>query len=352
MKRFLLRRILQGLLIIWGIVTVLFLIFNLLGDPLAVMAGEKSDEATRNAIAKAYHLDQPLGIQYLLYLNDLSPIGIIQSSDPDLEQQHYLTVIPGATKSLTIKWPYFRRSFATGDSVAAMILSRLPGTFILAFAAMIFATLLGTGLGFLSALYKDRIADRAITFFTLLGISAPSFLVAVILIRIFAVDLGGYTHLNVSGYMVEEEIFGDGYYLVLKNLFLPALALGIRPLAVITQLTRSSMIEVMSMDYVRTARAKGLSEKVVLFRHAFRNALTPVVTSVSGWLASLLAGAFFVEAVFDWHGLGKLTVDALGTNDYPLIIGCCIVMGVIFVCINILVDLLYVKLDPRVKLTA
>lgn len=351
MRKFLLRRLMQGILVMWGIVTLLFIIFNLLGDPLAVMAGEKADEETRAAIAKAYHLDQPLWAQYLLYLNDLSPIGLIRADDPDKEAQSYVGLV-GTGTELAFKWPYMRRSFTTGDSVAAMIMSRLPGTLILAFAAMVFATAVGIGLGMISALHKDRWPDRLITFVTLLGVSAPSFLVAVILIRIFAVDLGGFTHLNVSGYMFEERIFSEGYDLVWRNLFLPALALGIRPLAVITQLTRASMIEALSMDYVRTARAKGLSEKRVILGHAFRNAMTPVLTSVSGWLASLLAGAFFVEAVFDWHGVGKLTVDALGNNDYPLILGCCLFTGLLFVVINAAVDYLYTRLDPRVRLSA
>lgn len=349
MKRFLLRRFLQAGLVLWGIVTLLFLIFNLLGDPLGQMAGEKSDEATRAAIAKAYHLDRSLGMQYVLYLNDLSPIGYIDREDPDLDQQSYLSLFG---TSLAFKLPYLRRSFAKGDNVGSMILQRLPGTFILAFAAMLFATLLGVLFGVIAAIQKDRWPDRLLTFITLLGISAPSFFVAVILIRIFAVDLGGWTHLHVTGFIFEDQVFGDGYYVNFYNLVLPALALGIRPLAVITQLMRGSMIEVMGSDYVRTARSKGLKEKTVVLRHALRNAFTPVATSVSGWLASLLAGAFFVETIFDWQGLGKLTVDALSANDYPLIIGCCIATGLIFVVINLAMDLLYARLDPRVRLSA
>ena len=149
--------------------------------------------------------------------------------------------------------------------------------------------------------------------------------------------------------MFEENIFEEGYSIQWRNLLLPALALGLRPLSIITQLTRASLHDVLSADYVRTARAKGLSERVVLMRHAMRNALNPVLTSISGWFASLLAGAFFIETIFDWQGLGKLTIDALGAKDYPVILGATILIGIIFVLINILVDILYSLLDPRVK---
>jgi peptide/nickel transport system permease protein len=185
---------------------------------------------------------------------------------------------------------------------------------------------------------------------TLLGISAPSFFVAVVLIKVFAVFLRDVTHLNVTGYLFEESVFGEGTIIHWKNLILPALALGIRPLAIITQLTRSAMLEVLSMDFVRTAKAKGLKRGAIIFRHALRNAMNPVVTSLSGWFASLLAGAFFIETIFDWQGIGKLTIDALATKDYPVILGAALCIGVIFVVINLLVDITYSRLDPRVKL--
>ncbi|MEL6848940.1 MAG: ABC transporter permease, partial [Bacteroidota bacterium] len=161
-----------------------------------------------------------------------------------------------------------------------------------------------------------------------------------------------FTGLNVSGYMFEEEIFSPGRRLVLKNLFLPALALGIRPLAVFIQLTRSSMIEVMMSDYVRTARAKGLAPLWVTLRHALRNALNPVLTSVTGWLASLLAGAFFIEYIFNWQGIGKLLIDSLTNRDLPVVMGCVLLIGLVFVLVSILTDWLYRVLDPRIKLSS
>lgn len=347
MLRFLLKRLLQGFLVVWGIVTVLFWVFNLRGSPAASMTDENTDEATRIAIERAHHLDQPLFVQYLWYLNDLSPLGIV----PDgAEQAHVRLWGMGQQQVMALKTPWLRRSFQKNQKVGEMIADMLPGTAILGFAAMVIAVLLGIPLGILSALQRGLWADKLIAFLTQLGVSAPSFLVAVIAIRIFAVDLGGFTGFRVSGYLTEEEVFGDGVQYRWLNLVLPALALGIRPLAIITQLTRSSLVDVLGADYVRTARAKGLSPTAVVVRHALRNALNPVLTSISGWLASLLAGAFFVETIFDWQGLGKQTIDALNANDYPVILGTVSFIGLVFVVTNIIVDVLYARLDPRIRL--
>lgn len=353
MLSYILKRTLSGLLVIWGIVTLLFVIFNLLGSPAEAMTDENTDEATRNAILAAHHLDRSLPVQYLFYLNDLSPIGLVDHVDGEGAEIGHLRILGlGLGKCLAIKSPWLRRSFQNNRKVSARLLEHLPGTIVLAVAAMLFAVALGLPLGMVSALKKGRWPDRLITFLTLLGVSAPSFFMAVLLIRLFAVDLGPWTGLAATGYFWEENIFDEGYHLSWAHLLLPALALGIRPLAIITQLMRASMDEALSADYVRTARAKGLREGAVLLKHALRNALNPVLTSISGWFASLLAGAFFVETIFDWQGLGKLTIDALGAKDYPLILGSAILIGVIFVVINLLVDVLYTFIDPRVRLSA
>ncbi len=335
---------------VWGIVTLLFLIFNLLGSPAEAMTDENTDEATRKAVERAFHLDRSLPVQYLYYLNDLSPLGMVDHFEADgKEIAHWRILGLGQGKCLALKTPWMRRSFQNNRKVTDRLLEHLPGTIVLAVAAMLFAMLLGLPLGVISAMKNGRWQDRIITFLTLLGISAPSFFMAVLIIRVFAVDLGPWTGLQSSGYLWEEEIFGDGYGMRLSNLLLPALALGMRPLSIITQLTRASMTEALAADYVRTAHAKGLTENVVLLRHAFRNALNPVLTSISGWFASLLAGAFFIETIFDWQGIGKLTIEALGAKDYPMILGSAILIGVMFVVINIVVDVLYTVVDPRVN---
>jgi peptide/nickel transport system permease protein len=343
------RRILSGLLVVWGIVTLLFVIFNLLGSPAEAMTDENTDEATRKAVESAYHLDRSLFVQYLFYLNDLSPIGMVDHFEADgKEIGHFRLLGLGQGKCLAIKAPWLRRSFQNNRKVSERLAEHLPGTIVLAVASMLFAMALGMPLGVISALKKGKWVDRLITFLTLLGISAPSFFMAVLIIRVFAVDLGPWTGFKSSGYLWEENIFSEGYRVHLANLVLPALALGLRPLSIITQLTRASMDEALAADYVRTAHAKGLSERTVLLRHAFRNALNPVLTSISGWFASLLAGAFFIETIFDWQGLGKLTIEALGAKDYPMILGSAILIGVMFVIINIVVDVLYTVVDPRV----
>jgi len=156
--------------------------------------------------------------------------------------------------------------------------------------------------------------------------------------------------LSLTGQLYETDPFTGARHLVLRNLLLPAVALGIRPLAIITQLTRSSMLDVLGQDYIRTARAKGLSQAATVLHHALRNALNPVVTAVSGWLASLMAGAFFIEYIFNWKGLGTVTLRAVENLDFPVVMGATLFVAALFVVINIVVDVLYAVLDPRVKL--
>lgn len=351
MSRFLLKRFLSGIAILWGIVTVLFFLFTnpRLGDPAKMVRGQRSDMQTDEAISKMLYLDKPFYVQYLLYLNDLSPVSLLSENNPNLGSYRYLKLFPtGKTRFLALKSPYLRRSFQTNREVGSMVIEKLPGSFILAVSSMLFATLIGIFFGVLSSFWPGSILDKAISVITLLGISVPSFFAGVVILWFFAVFLGPYTGLPVTGYIFEESPFGS--VTRWSTLLLPTLALGIRQLAVITQLTRSSMMDISSMDFVRTAKAKGVSKLKVLVFHTLRNALNPVVTSVSGWFASLLAGAFFIEYIFGWQGIGNLTIDALGKNDHPLVLGCAIWIGLIFVIVNLLVDIIYARLDPRIRL--
>ena len=214
---------------------------------------------------------------------------------------------------------------------------------------MFFALVVGITLGVISALHKDSWIDRLSLVLSTLGMSLPSFFAAILIAWLFAYVLADWTGLNMFGNLFSVDDYGEGEYLDLKNLILPAFTLGIRPLATLTQLTRNSMLEALSQDYIRTARAKGISFKRVVLRHALRNALNPVVTSASGWLASLLAGAVFVEYVFDWKGMGVVIVDALDQYDFPVVMGAILFICVLLVIINILTDLIYGWLDPRVR---
>lgn len=190
--------------------------------------------------------------------------------------------------------------------------------------------------------------DTSAIFASVLGISAPSFFMGIVLAYLFGFVLSPYTGLHMTGSLFQIDPF-TGKELQLKNLILPAITLGIRPLAIITQLTRSSMLDVLDQDYIRTAYAKGLSRKVVIFRHALRNALNPVITAITGWFAELLAGAFFVEYIFGWKGIGKVTVDALEKLDFPVVMGSVLITATFFIIVNILADLLYGVVDPRVR---
>jgi peptide/nickel transport system permease protein len=180
--------------------------------------------------------------------------------------------------------------------------------------------------------------------------SIPSFFAAILFAWIFAFLLAPYTGLSMFGSLYSVDDFGRGEYINLKNLILPAIVLGIRPLAIVVELTRSSLLDVLSQDFIRTAKSKGLSPYRIMMKHSLRNALNPVITAISGWFASLMAGAVFVEYVFDWKGVGVAIVDALNKYDFPVVMGAVMFISVILVLINILVDIIYAYLDPRIRL--
>ena len=209
---------------------------------------------------------------------------------------------------------------------------------------------LGVCLGVVSALFKDQWLDRAIQIFSTLGMSVPSFFSAILFAWFFGYVLHEYTNLEMTGSLYEIDDFGETKTIQWKNLILPAIVLGIRPLAVVIQLMRNSLLEVFNQDYIRTARAKGLSEFQIIKKHAIKNALNPVITAISGWFASMLAGAVFVEFIFGWNGLGKEIVNALNNLDLPVIMGSVLVIAIMFITINIFVDIIYSWLDPKVKL--
>ena len=321
-----------------------------------MMLGQNEDSEQLKAIRAKYGFDKPISTQYLYYLNDLSPISLHSadaSSYTFLNEQKYnaIKLFSVGSTDVALKFPYLRESFTKqGKKVSQVLAETLPNTFVLAIAAIVIAILLGLVLGIISALYKDKIIDKAIQVFSTLGMSVPSFFSAILFAWLFGFVLHKYTNLEMTGSLYELDDFGETLHIRWKNLILPAIVLGIRPLAVVIQLMRNSLLEVMSQDYIRTARAKGLSEFEVVKNHAVKNALNPVVTAISGWFASMLAGAVFVEYVFGWNGLGKEIVNALNTLDLPVIMGSVLVIATLFVMINIFVDLIYAWLDPRIKL--
>jgi peptide/nickel transport system permease protein len=241
-----------------------------------------------------------------------------------------------------------RRSYQSKREVLQVLLDALPGTILLAFSAMLIATVLGILLGVLAAVKQNTWWDTSAIFTSILGISAPSFFMGIVIAYLFGFVLSGYTGLNMTGSLYNIDPF-EGRQVQLKNLILPAITLGIRPLAIITQLTRSAMLDVLDQDYIRTAYAKGLSKRRVIFGHALRNALNPVITAITGWFAELLAGAFFVEYIFGWKGIGKITVDALEKLDFPVVMGSVLITAAYFIVINLMADVLYSIVDPRIR---
>lgn len=357
MLLYLLNKIGYALLTLFGVITVIFFLFNILpGDPAKMMLGQNESSEQVAAIKKKFGFDKPLSTQYGYYLNDLSPLSF-HSTDLD----NYTNLATGkysvvelftiANTTLVLKKPYLRESFAkSGKSVAQIISETLPNTAVLAIASICIALLIGVVLGVFSALFKDSWIDKVIQIFSILGMSVPSFFSAILFAWLFGYVLHKYTNLEMTGSLYELDDFGETVQLKLKNLILPALVLGIRPLAVVIQLMRNSLLEVFNQDYIRTARAKGLSEFSIIKNHAIKNAMNPVVTAISGWFASLLAGAVFVEYIFNWNGLGKEIVDALNNLDLPVIMGSVIVIASMFVIINIFVDIIYGWLDPKIRL--
>ena len=342
---------------LFGVTTLVFFLFNILpGDPARMMLDKNEDKKQLANINKKYAFDRPLSEQYILYLNDISPISIHSKSDKAFtylspNKYKYISLFSNSSWEVVIKYPYLRESFVKKDvQVSNIIFHTFKNTFILAFSSITFALILGIFLSVISTIFKDLFIDKFILFMSVLGMSLPSFFSSVIIAWIFGFLLHNYTGLNMTGSLYEVDDYGRGSYIQLKNLILPAITLGIRPLSVIIQLCRSSLIEVISMDYIRTARSKGLSRASVFLKHALRNAMNPVVTAISGWFASMLAGAVFVEYIFGWNGIGKEIVDALNNMDLPLVMGSVLFIAFIFVIINIIVDLVYIWLDPRIRI--
>ena len=348
MLLFLTRKIAYGVLVLMGVVVVVFFLFQGFGDPARLVLGQSGDSVTMRNIRKELALDQPKWKQFVGYLNDVSPISIYDKEA--IKEKQLNGFFWGSSKVLAIKWPYLRRSYQTKKEVSTVLLEALPGTLLLAFAAMLLATMVGILLGVLAAVKQNTWMDTSSVFASVLGISAPSFFMGIVLAYLFGFVLSDFTGLHMTGSLFYTDPF-NGKSWQFKNLILPAITLGIRPLAIITQLTRSAMLDVLTQDYIRTAYAKGLSKKAVVFKHALRNALNPVITAITGWFAELLAGAFFVEYIFGWKGIGKVTVDALEKLDFPVVMGSVLVTATFFILVNLLADLLYGLIDPRVKLT-
>lgn len=304
MRSHLARRLLLVIPVVWGVVTLVFLFLHLIpGDPVEILLGETAVAADREALRKQLGLDRPLAEQYGVFL-----LGVLQGD--------------------------LGRSVQQRREVRALILERYPATLQLTVAAMVVSLLIAVPAGIVSGLKQYSLWDHSTMFVALLGVSMPNFWLGPLLILVFSIQLG---LLPVSGKAG------------LEHLILPALTLGCSMSAIVARMTRSSVLEVLREDYVVAARAKGLSERVVVFKHVLRNALLPVLTVMGLQFGGLLAGSIITETIFSWPGLGTLTIQAIQMRDYPLVQGCVLVIALSYVLVNLLTDVLYVVVDPRIQ---
>ena len=352
MFRYIAKKFLYGLLVLLGVVILVFFLFQGFGDPARLVMGQTGDSTTLSNIRKELYLIDEQGNkvpkfkQFIYYLNDVSPICV--HSKTDIRNKKLKGFFVGGEKKLGLKLPYLLKSYLSKRPVWTILMKALPGTLLLAITAMFIAVAIGIPLGVVAAVKQNTWMDTTAIFSSIVGISAPSFFMGIIMVYIFGFVLGDITGLQIAGswFAIDDE---GNRRLTLQNLILPAVTLGIRPLAILTQLTRSAMLDTLDQDYIRTAYAKGLSKRRVIWKHGLRNAMNPVITAITGWFAELLAGAFFVEYIFGWQGIGKVTVDALEKLDYPVVMGAVLVAATFFILINILADILYGLVDPRVR---
>ena len=350
------KKISNMLLTLFGVITIVFFLFNILpGDPAQMMLDQNENTEQLMVLKKKYGFDKPIFIQYLYYINDLSPISV-HFNDPKnlsylaLDKYNFIELIKFDKLNFVLKIPYLRESYQkNGTSVLDIIKNTLPNTIILAMSSILIAIVIGLFLGIISAVNYNSWIDYSIQLMSTLGMSVPSFFSAIIFAWIFGYVLRDFTGLNMTGSLYELDDYGERMTLQLKNLILPSVVLGIRPIAVISQMMRNSLLKVLSQNYITTAYSKGLSKFNVIKNHAIKNSLNPVITALSGWFASMLAGSVFVEYIFGWNGLGKEIVNSLNTLDVPVLIGAVITIAMIFIIINIFVDLIYSWLDPKVK---
>jgi peptide/nickel transport system permease protein len=308
MWTYIVRNLLYSAVILIGVITVTFcLLYIIPGDPARLMLGQRADVASIEAVREELGLNKPVYVQYALFMSK-----VVQGD--------------------------LGRSYATNRDVVKTITDKFPATAILAFSALGISSIIGILIGIVSAVKSYSYLDNLSMVFALLGISIPTFAFGLIMALVFG---HVFKILPISGYI------SDGF----QYLILPTLTLALRPLAIIARITRSSMMDTMNQDYIRTAKAKGLSSTSVVFKHTLRNALNPVVTTISASLAATLGGVFFIEYIFNWPGIGLLAIDSILKLDFPMIQGTVLFSAVVFVIINFFVDIIYAMLDPKVKLS-
>ena len=313
------RRLLQACVVLLLVALVAFTIFRFIGDPVESLLGQEATVADRQALIDRMGLEDPIPVQYLRF------VGNALRGD-------------------------FGVSYRTAEPVSALIAERLPATLELAFVSALFAMVAGTLLGIYTAIYRDGFVAHAIMSTSLIGVSLPTFLIGVLLIWLFAVELGWLPSFG-RGETVQLGFWSTGFLTAsgLKSLILPAITLGLYQMTLIMRLVRAEMLEVLRQDFIRFARARGLPERVVYFRHALKNTMVPVITVAGLQLGAIIAFALITETVFQWPGVGLMFINAVFFVDIPVMSAYLLLVGTVFVVINLIVDLLYLAIDPRLR---
>ncbi|PRR79029.1 Dipeptide transport system permease protein DppB [Clostridium liquoris] len=332
MLKYILKRLALLVPVIIGVSVLVFLVMHVFTtDPASIILGQHATAEQVEKLREELGLNKPLYVQYFMFMK-----GVLHGN--------------------------FGNSLITKTSVTNEILSRFPATIELALVAIIIASIFGILMGILSAVKQNSIVDYISMFVSLIGVSMPIFWLGLMLIVLFSVKLHllpvsgritiGMEPIHITGlYLIDSLVSGNmaAFKDSLKHLILPSIALASYSTAIIARMTRSTMLEIIQQDYIRTARAKGLFEKTVILKHALRNALIPITTVIGLQLGSLLGGAVLTETVFSWPGVGSYTIDAILKSDYPVVQGAVMIFATVFVLVNLVVDLLYAYLDPRIK---
>lgn len=344
------KSLLQSISVFLGVSILVFALFHLSGnDPVRNVLGENTNQEIIENTRVKWNLDLPQWEQYLLFLNGMSPVSFHSSAEKSRWKWHedYTGISFGFSGVLIgLKWPYLGKSYINDQSVTQLLMEVIPATLLLAMVSIFLALVFGILLGIAAAKNEGTVWDKMLITISSLGMSAPSFFMAILVAWLFAVKWGQWTHLPLTGSLYDLDPW-EGRVIVWQNMVLPVLTLMIRPLGVVVQLMRSSLLEVYGQDFIRTAKAKGLSERLILWRHAVPNSLNPVLTAISGWFASLLAGALFVEFVFGWKGMGQLMFQAIEKGDLPVLMGGVMIIALLFMLIDRLMNRVYKVLDPK-----
>lgn len=343
------RALMGGMLTILGVATIAFFLLNVLpADPVALQAGNHADARQIELIKSRMELDKPLVERYLMFINDLSILSVT-SNQEKLAAWNIMAKSELGVYTLVLKWPYLGKSYAQNRDVGGILAEALPESMVLVLTAILLAGVIGIPTGVFAARSPGGKFDVVLQLFTSAGLAVPAFVAAIIIAWIFGYLLHEWFGLDVTGSLFAYDFYAGRETLRIENLILPTLALAIRPLCVAAQLTRNSMKDVLEKNYIRTAKAFGIPNRIILFKHGLINAINPVLSMLAAWIAALLAGSVFVEFVFGWKGLGSVMLNAIESQDFPVIIGLLLATSVTYVLADVILKWIMPIFDPTLR---